>query len=202
MVHFVADSMLLTKCRRGIAALLFIPFLSPVAVLANESTNDSASAAPTVAERLGRIFHEGSYDIYLTGYAWHDPSTYSHEKRAELNQLAWGFGLGKRFVDPQGHRDLLYAFAFLESHKKVQPIVGYARQWILPVAGPLSVGAGYTVGVTSRSDIFGGVPFPIALPVASLKWSRFSMMGTFIPRINGKANNGNVVFIWGRFELN
>lgn len=171
--------MLYIKGQCGIAALLFIVFLSPATALASESTH----ANPSVGERFRRVFHEGSYDVYLTGYIWHDPRTYSEEKRAELNQLAWGFGLGKRFADVQGRQDLVYAFAFFESHQKIQPILGFARQWIWPVDGPLSVGAGYTVGITSRPDIFNSVPFPIALPVVSLKWSRLSMMGTFIPRI-------------------
>lgn len=151
--------------------------------------------------RFNRIAKAGQWNLYLTGYTWHDPRTYSAEKTKSFNEWGLGGGFGKSYTDENGHQDLLYAFVFLESHYKWQPIVGYARQWYKTIAGPVAIGGGYTIGLTMRPDIFKGIPFPVPLPIASIKIGSASIMGVFIPRLNGKANNGNVAFLWTRFEF-
>ena len=94
-----------------------------------------------------------------------------------------------------------FAFAFLDSHKNVQPIAGYARQWYTtPVLGGLSLGGGYFAGFTARSDIAHYLPLPIALPIGSVRYRRVSAMATFIPRVPG-INKGDVAFFWGRYEF-
>src|SRR5260364_363980 len=70
---------------------------------------------------------------------------------------------------------------FSDSHYDPQPIAGYARQWFTqPIASSVSLGAGYTVALSTRSDGW-YIPFPIILPLATVRFSRFSLMTTGLP---------------------
>ncbi|OZB57781.1 MAG: peptide ABC transporter permease, partial [Thiomonas sp. 13-66-29] len=82
-----------------------------------------------------------------------------------------------------------------------EPVVGYAKQWLWNPVGKLKFGAGYTAGITSRADIFENIPFPIALPLLSVGYGRFTIYGTFIPRINSTLNNGNVAFFFAGYAF-
>jgi len=150
--------------------------------------------------RVARVAHEGTWDLYLTGYGWHI-NGYTEERRQSLNSYSWGGGAGKHFTDENGNDDILFAFIFLDSHENPEPIGGWARQWYTkPVLGGLSVGGGYFVGFTARNDIAHYLPVPLALPIASLRYRNASLMGTFIPRIPG-VNEGDVAFFWARYEF-
>lgn len=150
--------------------------------------------------RVARVATAGSWDLYLTGYAWHIDG-YSDEQRHALNAKSWGGGAGKHWTDERGNEDILFAFVFLDSHVRPEPIGGYARQWFTPpVLGGLSVGGGFFAGFTARKDVMSYLPVPLALPVASVRYRRASVMGAFIPHIPG-ANKGDVAFFWVRYEF-
>ena len=151
---------------------------------------------------LKDIYQQGQPELFVTGYAWHDPHTYTAAKLATLNSHAWGFGAGKRLVDADGNDEMVYAMVFADSHRKAEPVVGYAKQWIWrPAQGPISLGAGYTAGLTSRTDILNNIPFPIVLPLFSLGIGAMRLYGTFLPRITHKLNNGNVAFFFASFQF-
>ena len=57
--------------------------------------------------------------------------------------------------------------------------------------------AGFTVGVTARSD-YSYIPFPAILPLVSVEYRRLALQATYIP---GGHNNGNVLFGWLRWQL-
>ncbi len=155
----------------------------------------------SVSEHVTKPYTQGSWDIYLLGYGWHSPAGYSEERRQELNTWSYGAGAGKRWSDANGNEDLLYAFAFLDSHKKVEPIAGYARQWFTaPIGGVLSLGAGFTLAITAREDILHYFPLPIALPIISAKIKNASLMATVVPRI-GSINRGTTVLAWARYSF-
>ena len=60
---------------------------------------------------------------------------------------------------------------------------------------------GYTAFIMTRPDIFNGVPFPAVLPIASVKLGPAEIMGTFIPKLNGGVNHGNVAYFFGRIQF-
>ncbi|GGD54802.1 antimicrobial peptide resistance and lipid A acylation PagP [Caballeronia grimmiae] len=152
----------------------------------------------SACERVMRVAHDGTWDLYVTGYGWHIDG---YTNRSELNPWSWGGGAGKHWVDANGNEDLLFAMAFSDSHHNVEPIVGYARQWYTnPVLGGLQVGGGFFAGFTARSDVAHYLPLPLAFPVASVRYRRTSFLGTFIPRIPG-LNDGDVAFFFGRYEF-
>ena len=143
----------------------------------------------------------GNDDLYFDGYAYHDPGTYTAAKRATLNPRAWGIGWGRHQIDARGNEDMVYAMVFSDSHWNAEPIVGYAHQWMWNSDHLFGFGLGYTIAVTSRADIFNNIPFPLALPLASVRVGRVSLYGTIIPRVKNKLNNGNVAFFFARYEF-
>lgn len=159
----------------------------------------SQSWIKRVSDNMTNILQNGNWDIYITGYGWHGRG-YSTQRRHELNQFSYGGGFGKSLVDENGNQNLLYGFVFSDSHHKPQPIIGYGKQWFKKISCLLSLGAGYTAAITSRTDILSGIPVPVVLPVFSIKVSKVSLMGTFLPKLSS-VNKGDVLFVWGRIEF-
>lgn len=151
-----------------------------------------------ICRRFHQIWTEGDTDLYVSGYAWHNRYTYSPEKINSYNELAWGGGLGKGFYDEDGDWHGLSAIAFLDSHKNVEPAVGYAFLKMASLNNSLRVGAGFSLLVTARPDIFHNIPFPGALPWLSLTYQRATLLATYIP---GGRGAGNVLYIMGRWTF-
>lgn len=153
-----------------------------------------------VCARPYQVWTEGNTELYLTGYAWHNRYAYPEEKIGTYNEAAWGGGLGRGMFDEKGDWHALYAFAFLESHSKLEPIAGYAFLKTFHIRETTSAGLGFTVFITSRPDILNGAPFPGALPYAGFNYRRASLLAIYIPGRNGRAV-GNVLFLVGKYTL-
>lgn len=151
-----------------------------------------------LCRRLRQIWIEGNNELYFSGYAWHNRYTYNREKVKSYNELAWGSGLGKGFYDEDGDWHGLYAIAFLDSHKNIEPAAGYAFLKIAQLSENTRIGAGYTILVTARSDIWNNIPFPGILPWVSLTYRKATLSATYIP---GAAGAGNVLFILGKWTF-
>jgi len=139
-----------------------------------------------------RIWRDGNWDLYLSGYTWHLPYAYTAEQRAQENALTWGLGIGKTLTDERNNQRSLYALIIEDSHYKPEYQIGYAWMARWQVYNDLRVGAGYTLGLMSRSDIWGYVPFPFVAPLVSVGTDRFSLFGTFIP------GNASIAYFFGR----
>ncbi len=148
--------------------------------------------------RLHQIWKQGRTELYLPTYAWHNRYFYSKEKIPRYNELPLGGGLGKSFYDEKGNWHGLYAFAFLDSHKNVEPVVGYAylKEW--HINENTRLGGGYGLLVTARPDILNGIPFPGALPWACFNYKRLSLAATYIP---GSHDVGNVLFLITKYTF-
>jgi len=164
----------------------------------DQGWNIAKGSAIDVKDRSVNAWDNGGWDAYLPFYSYHPAWVYSAETRHNFHDDAWGAGVGKHWEDKNGNEDLVYAMVFTESHGHAEPIVGYARQWYTdPIVGDFKVGGGYTVGITSRPDIWSGVPFPLALPVISAKAGRFSLMSAIVPDTKGL----RAMLFWARVEL-
>ena len=141
----------------------------------------------------------GDNELILTGYAYHLRSTYTEEKLRELNERAWGGGWARSVNDPDGDQHTLFAFAFRESHNKVQWNVGYAYTAYWGPQDGLRAGLGYGAFIVQRPDIASGVPIPAILPLAALSYRKATLMATYIPTVNSGINNGSVLFVFGRY---
>lgn len=147
-------------------------------------------------KKMSDIEKNGSLDLYITGRTWHFHG-FSKESLSRFNDHAYGVGFGKRLIDKNGHEDMLYGMLFLESHYEPQFMGGYARQWYYKISKPVSIGIGYSAGVTMRRDIFNGLPFPVILPVGSIKVGRYSIMASVLPLLPKRG----IAFIWGRISF-
>lgn len=147
---------------------------------------------------LHTIYTEGKNELYVPAYAWHNRFLYDSNRIGRYNENPWGGGLGKSYYDEKGDWHGLYAFAFLDSHKYPEPILGYAFLKILSLPRETKLGGGYAVLLTQRPDINNGIPFPGALPWVSVSHKRVSVVATYIP---GGRNIGNVLFLIGKVLL-
>ncbi len=178
-----------------LGTLLLLPATSQAGMLGSVQ-----SWADGVGSNLSNIYNNGTPDVFIDGYTWHDPGTYTAAKRAELNSHAWGLGWGKHIEDTDGNDQMVYAMVFSDSHWDAEPVVGYAKQWLWrPFDGGFKLGAGYTAAITSRTDILNNFPIPIALPVISMGYRDLTLYSVLIPRFNGSPNNGNVAFFFLRY---
>lgn len=151
------------------------------------------------------IYNEGDNDAYLTGYAYHDRYTYTKEKLRDLNEGAYGLGIGRSIVNKKGNTEMLYLMGHLDSHRDLQINAGYAWVKKFSIAGVLKAGLGLTVFLVSRSDFAGRIPLPFALPMGTLDIGNTSLNAILIPKLNDGINNGNVLFLfakitWGRVK--
>lgn len=150
---------------------------------------------------LKDAWNTGTPTLYVSGYAWHDPSTYSQEKLHEFNDRAWGLGYGWSKDAANGDNFGWYAMAFRDSHYQYTKVIGWSYVTYWPASEDLAVGLGYTAFIASRPDIAHNWPFPAALPIASIKVHRLEVLGTFIPKLNGGINHGNVGYFFGRYHF-
>jgi hypothetical protein len=173
----------------------------------------TASTSPVVADaeqpgwwtraknNVKKIYDQGDLTLALSGYAYHGRSTYTPERIAELNEKAWGLGMMNTLRDEKDNEELIYAMVISDSHFRPQPMAGYAKQWMHDIAGNWEIGGGYTASLISRTDYFGGIPFPIVLPVASIGTRANKLMFSYVPRLSANKGNGDVLLIFARFSL-
>lgn len=181
--------------------IIYLLVLFPLSIFAAENQNNCVnwlSFFKPVCQRLHQIWNEGDTELYLSGYAWHNRYTYRPEKIKTYNEAAWGGGLGKALFDDRGDWHGLYAIAFLDSHRHIEPAAGYAFLKVAHLSNDFKAGIGYSILVTSRVDIYNGIPFPGILPWASIFYKKTTIAATYIP---GAAGAGNVLYILAKYTF-
>ncbi|MFZ6745464.1 hypothetical protein ACO0LC_19745 [Undibacterium sp. JH2W] len=156
---------------------------------------DSAKA------RANKILDEGDLSLMVAGHTHHGRGTYTKERIAELNENTWGLGFTKAIRTKDDNEESLYAMMISDSHFKPQPMAGYAYQWTKTLGDTVEVGGGLTGVMISRTDYFGGIPFPAVLPIASIGTRSTKLMATYVPRFSKNKGNGDVLFLFVRFDL-
>ena len=148
------------------------------------------------------IYDNGERSIFLSGYALHGRNTYTPERIKELNELAWGIGFSNSIRDKKDNEESIYGLAISDSHFKPQFMAGYAYQWMKPLGDQFEAGLGVSGLLISRTDYFGGLPFPGVLPVASIGTRKTKLMAAYIPRVSRNKGNGDVLLLFVRIDLN
>ncbi|OCA53338.1 lipid IV(A) palmitoyltransferase PagP [Photorhabdus namnaonensis] len=161
-------------------------------------SNNSDSLWEKFNNNIALTWDAPDNELYLPVITWHNRHTYDKEKIDRYNERPWGFGYGKYRYDQDNDWHSLYAMAFMDSHNRLEPIVGYGFQkmWIPGDLDGFRMGIGFTLSVTARHDYY-YVPIPLPLPLFSIEYDRLSLQGTYIP---GTYNNGNVLFAWLRWQ--
>jgi len=175
---------------------------SGISMSAMAQQSDENSWWQSFKNRATEIADQGTDDLYVSGLAHHGRSTYTKEKLNQLNEHAWGLGYGKTLRNERGNDESLYGFVLKDSHRHPQYMAGYAYEWIMPIPHtPLELGLGGTAMLMSRQDYFGSIPFPLALPMASIGTKKARIMFAYVPRLSANKNNGDVLLVFGRFEM-
>lgn len=188
--------------RKSIFTSALLIAMASTAPSATAQQNDDSSWWQSTKNHAANIVSDGDDAIYVSGLAHHGRSTYSREKLDELNEHAWGLGYGKTLRNARGNDESLYGFVIKDSHRHPQIMAGYAYEWVYPIAKtPLEVSVGGTAMLMSRQDYFGGVPFPVPLPLASIGTKKAKVMFAYVPRFSSNKNNGDVLLIFGRIEM-
>lgn len=162
------------------------------------TTENTKGFFDPLINNLKNIWYLGDTEIYIPGYAWHNRYTYSPDRIKRYNELALGGGAGKCLFDAKDNQHSLYAFVFLDSHKDVEPIAGYAYLKTIRLDPHSFLGAGFTVFLTARTDMFNNLPFPGLLPWASYGADRLTLIATYVPGIR---NTGNVLLLLLKWRL-
>ncbi len=178
--------------------LISLFFLLSTSGQAHALCDGSDSWLDSACQRVEDTWEQGRSELYIPFHSHHLRSAYTKEKIDSFREDTWGLGYGRSRYDDAGNLDSLYGMSFLDSHSKLQYIVGYSHQWIFGKPQGLHAGLGYTAFLTARSDIYHYIPIPGILPVASVNYDNLSINAAYVPGGNG---NGNVVFIWSKFGL-
>jgi len=166
-----------------------------------EDLNDESNWLDSSWNNMLKTASTGKDDLYLSGYIWHNPNTFSQKELDDFNSDAWGIGWGRRLTDANGDEDSVFVMLFSDSNYDPTPVIGYSRQWIFQSNFPIGLGLGYSLGITSHEDVVNGFPFPYILPLASLRFEKLSIYGTYIPPMNGNPVLGDIAFFFARYEF-
>lgn len=180
-------------------------FTFAAAQASNDSAVSTASETPsspwysTAWTHVKDTWREGDIEAYVPFLSYHLPFAYTAEKRAEYNEFPAGFGIGKGRYNKNGNWEGMYAMGFRDSHGDPSYMVGYGwvPTWNIGKS-EVKAGVGLTGFLMSRSDYFGGVPFPGVLPVASIGYRNLTAQAAYIP---GGQGYGNVIFLWGKWTF-
>jgi len=194
----VSRSAAFARCSAAFAAAWAMAW--PTATLA-ASCADLGTVLSPACRRIADTYEQGRMGVLLSGYSWHLPSTWTPERRAELNANAWGVGLVRTTEDEKGDSRSVFLLAFLDSHENIQWNVGYEHSTYWGSRAGLQAGVGYTVAIVQRPDIADGIPFPAILPLASLRYRDATFFMTYIPSLGGGINHGSTLFMFGRVLL-
>lgn len=169
-----------------------------VDALTKEKDKTKPSWIKSCGRMLYQIASQGKTDLFLSGYAWHNRFTYTREQINTFNELSLGYGMGRGLFDNHGNWHGLSAIAFLDSHKNLEPVLGYTFLKMAHFENESGLGIGYSIVATTRPDLYHGRPFPGLLPWVSASHRHASLMATYIP---GAKGTGNVMFILGKWTL-
>lgn len=184
--------------KQRLKILLFALCVFSLSATAGAESTDNPSTWIKVKDSLSATWTSENYELYIPVNTWHNRSYYSTEKIASYNEQPWGLGVGKYRIDEDGDWQGLYAMAFLDSHNKVEPIVGYGYQKIWRPAEEFRLGVGYTIGVTLREDSNYLLPIPVVAPLFSVGYKELAVQSTYIV---GGEGHGNILFTWLRWQM-
>lgn len=134
------------------------------------------------------------WDVYLSGYAYHDRDTYTEKQLRKMNETTVGGGIGRTLRNERGNDESIYAMGIRDSNNHPQWMAGYSYQWIFPVKSKsFEIGAGLTALIISRHDWYNGRPFPALLPVASMGTRNARLLATYVPHLSARKAKGNIL---------
>ncbi|MBI4864574.1 MAG: hypothetical protein HY815_30610 [Candidatus Riflebacteria bacterium] len=185
-----------------VASVLLLVWAAPTLGGSKEQKGKHGGLWQRTKRKVGSIIDDGRFDLLLSGYAHHGRSTYTPQRIAELNEAAWGGGIGKTLVNSSGDDESLYLLAFSDSHFKPEVHLGYSYRFKWSIYdSPLELGLGFTAFLMSRVDWADGFPYPGLLPLASLGTRAIEAVASYIPPLGKTKGNGDVLIVFLRVSF-
>lgn len=146
-------------------------------------------------------WQEGDVEVYVPVWTHHMRWHYDKELTDGYNEFPAGIGIGKGRYNASGNWEGMYAMGFLDSNSNPSFMAdyGWIPTWRLGQT-QIKAGIGVTGFLMSRQTYLDGVPFPGVLPVAAISYKNLAIQATYIP--GWEQNNGNVLFVWGKWTFN
>jgi len=161
-------------------------FAGGVADGASGASNTFTVASGPIAGAISGFkaaWNRGEWDLYLSGYAWHLPGSYTAARRSKLNSTTWGGGFGRSIGDDQGNRHSIFLMATQDSHYKPEYFAAYCWQHPLLPDSAVQLDVGLSAFLFSRVDVEDGIPLPGLLPYLAVGSKRTQVMILYVPPI-------------------
>lgn len=152
--------------------------------------------------RVVDTYEHGDNGLLVSGYSWHLPGSWPAERRAMENQNAWGGGWAHSVEHPNSDTDTVFFLVFEDSHRQAQFNLGYGWTTYWGEREKLQPGLGFTAMIIQRPDIASGVPVPVVLPLLALRYQKVTLLSAFVPKLNGGINHGDILYFFGKIDLN
>ena len=161
------------------------------------------TSLPSRADDAIGVATSTRWDIYLSGYAYHDRGTYTEAQRRNLNETIWGGGLGRTYRNVRGNDESWYLIGIRDSHNRPQWMGGYSYEWLLPLKlqNGLELGGGLTALLIRRHGWHDGRPFPAVLPVASIGNRAVQLIATYVPHLSSQKEKGNILSLMLKLSM-
>jgi palmitoyl transferase len=177
--------------------------VATAALLATQTASATApSSEPgwldTAWQHATETWETGETELYVPFLTYHMRWAYRDDLIDTYNEFPAGIGLGKARYNDSGNWESIYAMGFLDSKSKPSFMAGYAWAPTWDLGNDFKAGVGVTGFLMSRSDYWNGIPFPGVLPIASISYKQLSVQAAYVP---GGRNNGNVLFMWGKWTF-
>ena len=165
------------------------PALCALFILFQNARADGEAAS--WRDNLRATWESENHTVIVPVNTYHSRLTYDKEHIKRYNEMPWGLGVERFYVDEKRNRHSFYALAFAASYGHVQPVVGYTweKSVFLNDSHSARLGLGCTAVITARrqNDY---IPFPGVLPIASLGYRGLAIHTSWVPY--GGRNWGNV----------
>ncbi|CNJ51282.1 lipid IV(A) palmitoyltransferase PagP [Yersinia intermedia] len=170
-----------------------------ISIEQREQQGDDGNVWQRLTSNILLTWDSPNQELYIPLNTWHNRWTYDDDKIESYNERPWGIGYGRYRYDEDNNWHSVYAMAFMDSHNRIEPIIGYGYQkmWIPGEMDGWRFGVGFTASITARHEYY-YIPIPLPLPLFSIEYNKFSLQTTYIP---GTYNNGNVLFTWMRWQF-
>ncbi|MCD8516402.1 MAG: lipid IV(A) palmitoyltransferase PagP [Burkholderiaceae bacterium] len=152
----------------------------------------------TAWQNVNEIWDTGDTELYVPFLTYHMRWAYRDDLIQKYNEFPAGLGLGKARYNDKGNWESIYAMGFADSHNKPSFMVGYAWAPTWDLGNDFKAGVGLTGFLMTRTNEFNGFPFPGILPIASISYKQLAIQASYVP---GGQNNGNVLFMWGKWTF-
>ncbi len=144
------------------------------------AAEEEPSLYQSIKEHLATIWNSDRYELLVPINTFHNPMSYSAEKRKHYNNRPWGVGIAK-YIQPQpDRRYALAAMTFQDSFNKPEPSFFYSWQMLWPHDKDFRLGFGLMGGITFREN-YHWIPIPGIVPTLSFEFKSFSIDTLYVP---------------------